>query len=609
MSVVDNLNQIKSCKENIKQAIIDKGVDMTGVVFTEYASKISEIQTGEGGGDYLDIKENLTTYNSNREYIPDYAFVGCNLQSVNLPKCKKIGQYAFEKTPLTTIDLPECEEVGNNVFYYSFLETVNLPKCKSIRDMAFYYSKLSTINLPECENITYGGFMGCENLTTVDLPVCKTLSNDVFSYCYALSTINLPECEHIESTGFNYTALTEVVLPKCKKLGYSSLNNCEKLTSVDLPVCRNVGAWAFEFSRALQRVNIPICSSIDENAFGDCQSLTEVDLSKSYYCILQNEDCFYNSPISNGNGSIYVHNSVLERFRNATNWTRYADCFVGVGDANMPLLEFHTENWTEEEEIGVLTGETEYIGGDYKDALGINTQVKSVFLFNVKEITENVFENNDLYSIDITSCEKISNRAFAGSRIDNINAPEVKVIDREAFSGSRIYFQDEMFPECVEIGYAAFYSVMHTEYEESGGWVDVSFPKCKKIGDISFANTQMDGVIRLPECVEIGNEAFMSSYFGDYEIPNCEIIGRQAFYYCGNLNSLYLEKCKKIGYGAFEGCNNIRSLHLLGDTVVELEDPNIGGLYNTNIYVPQKLLESYKNDPNWANYADRIVGY
>ena len=39
MAVIDNLNIIKSCKEDIKQAIINKGVDMTGVSLEGYATK------------------------------------------------------------------------------------------------------------------------------------------------------------------------------------------------------------------------------------------------------------------------------------------------------------------------------------------------------------------------------------------------------------------------------------------------------------------------------------------------------------------------------------------------------------------------------------------
>ena len=41
--LIDNLNTIESIKTDIKAAIENKGVDMTGISFPDYASKIGEI--------------------------------------------------------------------------------------------------------------------------------------------------------------------------------------------------------------------------------------------------------------------------------------------------------------------------------------------------------------------------------------------------------------------------------------------------------------------------------------------------------------------------------------------------------------------------------------
>jgi hypothetical protein len=50
MSLIDNLNAINKCKIDIKRALVDKGVDMTDVKFSEYAGKIDAL-TFEPGGD------------------------------------------------------------------------------------------------------------------------------------------------------------------------------------------------------------------------------------------------------------------------------------------------------------------------------------------------------------------------------------------------------------------------------------------------------------------------------------------------------------------------------------------------------------------------------
>ena len=48
--LIDNLNTIESIKTDIKTALENKGVDMTGVSFPGYASKIGEISGGGTDG-------------------------------------------------------------------------------------------------------------------------------------------------------------------------------------------------------------------------------------------------------------------------------------------------------------------------------------------------------------------------------------------------------------------------------------------------------------------------------------------------------------------------------------------------------------------------------
>ena len=48
MTLIDNLNAINDCKDGIKTALINKGVDMTGVAFSDYAVKIDELQLSSG---------------------------------------------------------------------------------------------------------------------------------------------------------------------------------------------------------------------------------------------------------------------------------------------------------------------------------------------------------------------------------------------------------------------------------------------------------------------------------------------------------------------------------------------------------------------------------
>ena len=48
MNLIDNLNAIDNCKKDIKTALENKGVDMTGVTFAGYAEKINALQLESG---------------------------------------------------------------------------------------------------------------------------------------------------------------------------------------------------------------------------------------------------------------------------------------------------------------------------------------------------------------------------------------------------------------------------------------------------------------------------------------------------------------------------------------------------------------------------------
>ena len=50
MATSDKLQDLIDIKQDIKEAIENKDVDMTGVAFAGYAGKIDEIETGGGGG-------------------------------------------------------------------------------------------------------------------------------------------------------------------------------------------------------------------------------------------------------------------------------------------------------------------------------------------------------------------------------------------------------------------------------------------------------------------------------------------------------------------------------------------------------------------------------
>lgn len=220
MTTVEKLNYLISIKQDIKTAIENKGVDMTGVSFPGYASKIGDIASGVGYTD-RDIIEARYQYN----IANSASFVYSS---------------AFEYKLVETVDLPNCLYVGSNAFYYcASLTTVNLPVCTSLYNNAFRNcARLTSINLPKCSYVGSMALFHCDSLTTISLPVCTTLYNYAFRYCGNLKTIYMG------------TALSTVATMTQS----NALSDCSALQSIYVPASlvdayKSASNWSYYSSK------------------------------------------------------------------------------------------------------------------------------------------------------------------------------------------------------------------------------------------------------------------------------------------------------------------------------------------------------------------------
>ena len=501
MSVLDNLNRIKSCKEDIKQAIIDKGVDMTGVSLEGYATKISEIQSGGGSGDYLDMRENMSTYYSTAEKVGAGAFAYCSsLQSINLPMCSSVANYAFQT----------C----------SSLQSVNLPMCSYVGVSAFNY---------------------CKSLQSIDLPMCSSVGMNAFQTCSSLQSVNLPNCGYVEVNTFT----------RCS---------------------------------SLQSINLPMCSYIGGSAFQSCKSLSVLDIRSTYSCSLLNSKAFSSTPFASGIGSIYVHAAHLSQFQNATNWTYFSNCLVGVGDPTRPLLSFDS---------GRVYGDTYYLySSNWKSYLGItSSSVISIDLPNVKVLSFCFSKFSNLIEL---SMEKL------------ISAP----IDMCSYCSS---LQTVNLPMCSYVGSEAFYACSSLQ--------TVNLPMCEYVGNIAFYACSSLQSIDLPICSYVGINAFNScKSLQSIDLPMCSYVGSEAFHGCSSLQTVNLPMCEYIGNTALYTYNNTIDAVYIGTSISKVcqaggaqifaNNVNIqgGGYFVNKIFVPMSLVDAYKSAQYWSDYASLIYG-
>lgn len=225
--LIDNLNTIESVKTDIKSAIENKGVDMTGVSFPGYASKIGEI-SGSGGWDQKSITEGtveIINLNNSASFVVSNAFQNnTNIQTVNLPYATTVGNNAFKSCySLSQVSLPICSIIGSNAFGYC--------------------SSLSQVDLPVCSIISEYAFDGCRSLSQVSLPMCNTISGYAFGYCSSLSIITIgysSVCSLGGSTVFTNTQITSstgsIYVPASLVDSYKSAKNWSYFSTRIFPI-------------------------------------------------------------------------------------------------------------------------------------------------------------------------------------------------------------------------------------------------------------------------------------------------------------------------------------------------------------------------------------
>lgn len=133
MSLIDNLNAINNCKEDIKRALADKGVDMTDVKFSEYAGKIDAL-TFEPGGD-------SPTPSADYIYSNGYVEGGDETKDIISFEPYEITLGADGKSAIELICPPEIygrDNEGGDILCYDVIFTFDVPTTYDIDKLEFY---------------------------------------------------------------------------------------------------------------------------------------------------------------------------------------------------------------------------------------------------------------------------------------------------------------------------------------------------------------------------------------------------------------------------------------------------------------------------------------
>ena len=134
---------------------------------------------------------------------------------------------------------------------------------------------------------------------------------------------DVPSIEVPSSDGgmaeFEATDITDAIMTRTitnysnsriSSLGNYALCQCESLSSVDLKSVTTIGRYGM---------------------YG-CENLSSLIIRGSTVCVLFHLEAISASGISSKNGFIYVPSDLVESYKTATNWTRYASQFRALED-------------------------------------------------------------------------------------------------------------------------------------------------------------------------------------------------------------------------------------------------------------------------------------
>ena len=188
------------------------------------------------------------------------------------------------------------------------------------------------------EDYVFIGWSPEPNAITGDMN-CYALFKYTGKYSVKIANRSLAgayENDRVTSVGgyvfYSCDALESISLPAATTIGSRAFRYCYNLTTVNIPVAVMIDSAALSYCESLQKLDLPKTTSIGSQAFYRCISLDALVLRSEKVCSLGGSNAFTDTPIEAGTGYIYVPGALIDEYKNATNWSTYADRFRAIED-------------------------------------------------------------------------------------------------------------------------------------------------------------------------------------------------------------------------------------------------------------------------------------
>ena len=246
-TTADKLNKLLETKANIKQALIDKGVDIADdTKFADYPAKIESIIVGDSAYEIPNFFEIVTKNNTDYSYLfyyKDISKISSTISTLNTGNVTAMN-HMFSYSAGTTLDLSSWDMSNVTKMDRMFagcsltsldLSNFNIEKAKDFSDLFYNCSKLASIDVSRwnTSNVTsmYCTFQNCSSLTTLDLSSWDTRNvtnmNYMFNNCNKLITI-IGELDASSLTNGFFPGASTHAFGKCTSLEAVYIKNIYK---------------------------------------------------------------------------------------------------------------------------------------------------------------------------------------------------------------------------------------------------------------------------------------------------------------------------------------------------------------------------------------------
>ena len=250
------------------------------------------------------------------------------------------------------------------------------------------------------------------------------------------------------------------------------------------------------------------------------------------------------------------------------------------------------------------------------DSVFFECSAKSIIIpDNITSLDENVFSNcENLTSIKLPqNITEISGYCFSGCKsLQTIDIPsKVNHIGWYAFLSCSSLTSIEISNNVTSIGNAVFSGCINLKH--------ITIPNIiTSLGEDMFKNcisiTSIDNI--LDNIQTIGNSVFENCLSLTYiDTNNVTSIGDRAFADCKQLHTAIIT-ASTLGNDIFKGCFMLKNIIILNNSIPSFENenddaPTLGFENETEkrikIYVPDTLIDDYKNDAAWNQYSGFIL--